>query len=439
MGKLVPVICCFIKEEVRVPGTKADPARPCVLRLQPPATHISVILSWMNLLWSDIIIADNSPPEHPGSGQAANNCRYPTGIRFYETGRMTDMPHIVSDYKDRLFNFLFGNEKNKEWTLSLYNAVNGTSYNDPSKIEINTIKEVLYLGMHNDVSFLITPEAVLFPDGDDFPKDAVTAEGTPVMKDPEDAGEFNLYEQQSSYNPNMPLRLLQYLGSLYEKYIAARKLNKYGAGLIRLPVPKLVVFYNGEAEMPDEHILRLSDAFPKGSSPDVEVRVRMININHGRNRKILDACRPLSEYSLLIDLIRKNYKSACTLKYGTKAAPRDIATREEKEAILMDAVDRAVAAFPKDAVILPFLKEHRAEVKEMLLTEYNEAEAMRLFFLDGERVGEKRGIEKGRNHTIYEMVQDGDISVARAAQKLKISEKQVRDNMLLLGFRMPKE
>lgn len=75
----------------------------------------------------------------------------------------------------------------------------------------------------------------------------------------------------------------------------------------------------------------------------------------------------------------------------------------------------------------------------MLLTEYNEAEAMRLFFLDGERVGEKRGIEKGRNHTIYEMVQDGDISVARAAQKLKISEKQVRDNMLLLGFRMPKE
>ena len=120
-------------------------------------------------------------------------------------------------YKDRLFNFLFGSEENKEWTLSLYNAVNGSNYTDSSAIEITTIKEVMYLGMHNDTSFLISDEMAL-------------------------------YEQQSSYNPNMPLRLMQYAGNLYEKYIKQRNLNKYGSTLIKLPVPKLVVFYNGTKE-----------------------------------------------------------------------------------------------------------------------------------------------------------------------------------------------
>ena len=82
-------------------------------------------------------------------------------------------------YKDRLFNFLFGSEENRAWALSLYNAVNGSDYTDPEAIQITTIKEVMYLGMHNDVSFLI-------------------------------AGDMVLYEQQPTYNPNMPLQLLQY-------------------------------------------------------------------------------------------------------------------------------------------------------------------------------------------------------------------------------------
>ena len=109
-------------------------------------------------------------------------------------------------YKDRLFNFLFGSAENKAWTLSLYNAVNQSSYTDPAAIEITTIKEVMYLGMHNDVSFIIS-------------------------------NEMNLYEQQSTYNPNMPVRFLQYVGNLYEKFINQMGMNKYGDILIMLPVP----------------------------------------------------------------------------------------------------------------------------------------------------------------------------------------------------------
>ena len=121
------------------------------------------------------------------------------------------MTVIRREYRDRLFQFIFGSGENKTWTLSLYNAVNGTDYTDPCKVQINTIKEVLYLGMHNDTSFL--------------------------LKD-----EMNLYEQQSSYNPNMPLRVMQYAGNLYEKYIRENKLNKFGSDLLRLPVPRLIVF-----------------------------------------------------------------------------------------------------------------------------------------------------------------------------------------------------
>lgn len=122
-------------------------------------------------------------------------------------------------YKDRLFNFLFGTEEHREWTLDLYNAVNQTDYKDSSAIEITTIREVMYLGMHNDVSFLIF-------------------------------GDMNLYEQQSTFNPNMPLRFLQYVGNLYEKYVKQRKVNKYGSKLLSLPVPRLIVFYNGKMDQP---------------------------------------------------------------------------------------------------------------------------------------------------------------------------------------------
>ena len=121
------------------------------------------------------------------------------------------MPGGSLTYKDRLFSFLFGNEQHKEWTLSLYNAINGTHYDNPDEISIETILQVLYMGMHNDVAFII-------------------------------ADQLSLYEQQSTYNPNMPLRMLEYTANLFEKYIKRESLNKYGHRLISLPVPRLVMF-----------------------------------------------------------------------------------------------------------------------------------------------------------------------------------------------------
>ena len=275
-------------------------------------------------------------------------------------------------YKDRLFNFLFGSEENKEWTLSLYNAVNGSHYTDPSMIKITTIREVMYLGMHNDVSFLIS-------------------------------NEMNLYEQQSTYNPNMPVRLLQYAGNLYEKYFKENSLNKYGGRLLQLPVPKLVVFYNGKKEQPDEMILMLSDSFPEGSDADIEVKVRMLNVNIGRNGMLLKACRPLGKYSWLVDEIRRNN------------------TTNDEDG-MSSAVDRAITDMPDSFVIKSFLELHRTEVKGMLLTEYNEAEAMELF--------REEGRAEGVIDTLISLVQKGLLSIKDAAAQLGITEAAFQQKML---------
>ena len=280
-------------------------------------------------------------------------------------------------YKDRLFNFIFGSEENKAWTLSLYNAINGSDYTDPDAIEIATIKEIMYLGMRNDVAFII-------------------------------AEEMNLFEHQATYNPNMPLRLMQYAGNLYEKYIMERKLNKYGKTLVKLPAPKLVVFYNGTDEQEDETILKLSDSFPEGADFDIEVRVRMLNVNYGRNRKLLEACKPLSEYAWIVQEVRKNK------------------TRED----LDSAIDRAIADMPDDFFIKPFLMAHRAEVKGMLLTEYNEAETMELFKEEGRAEGRTEGILK----TLTGLVRDGILSVMDAASRAGLTEREFTAQMNALGI-----
>ena len=275
-------------------------------------------------------------------------------------------------YKDRLFNFIFGSEENKAWTLSLYNAVNGSSYTDPTAIEINTIKEVMYLGMHNDVSFLISDN-------------------------------MNLYEQQSTYNPNMPLRFLQYAGNLYEKYIVQHELNKYSSTLLELPVPKLVVFYNGDRNQPEETILKLSDSFPFGAESDIEVWVRMLNVNYGKSPKLLRACKPLEEYSWLVAEIQKNNVS-------------------KDEAGFSSAIDYAISIMPDDYVIKLFLKAHQAEVKGMLLTEYNEVEAMKLF----ERDGWKRGHAEGHAEGVEEALLQ---SIRNIMDTFHVTEQQAMDGL----------
>lgn len=240
-------------------------------------------------------------------------------------------------YKDRLFNFIFGSDENRKWTLSLYNAVNGSDYDDPMLIEFNTLKDVLFMGMKNDTSFLISD----------------------IM---------SVYEHQSTFNPNMPLRMLQYVGDLYAGYIEKNKYNKYGKRLINLPTPKLVTFYNGLLDKGEETTLKLTDSFSEESreKSDIEVKVRMINVNYGKNKLLMDKCQPLKEYAWLINEIKLYQKDEYTVSA---------------------AAEKVIDSMPDEFEIKKYLTIHKQEVQGMLDTEYNEAEAMELFKEEGRAEG----------------------------------------------------
>ncbi len=172
-----------------------------------------------------------------------------------------------------------------------------------------------------------------------------------------------------------------YAARLYDKYIHINKLNIYSTKQIRLPVPKLVTFYNGKEDKEDS-ILELKDAFktedgqPIDAESDIQIRVRMININYGKNKELMCACKPLEEYAWFIEEIRKNNGSM------------------EIEA----AVDNALDAMPEDFALKQLLIANKAEVRQMCITEYNEAETMAQF--------KEEGREEGKEENALTMLMD---------------------------------
>ena len=247
---------------------------------------------------------------------------------------------VNKKHKDRLFCLIFGDEKYKHNTLSLYNALSNTNYEDINALELTTIEDVLYIGMKNDLSFII--------------EDILT-----------------LYEQQSTYNPNMPLRGLLYFSKLYDKYLTVHQCNIYGKHLIKLPTPNYVVLYNGRKEI-DSAItkLKLSDAFiTKVPNGEFEWTATMYNLNHPDNQDLLQKCRPLYEYTYLIRKIQLYSK--------TKS--------------LYDAVNQAVEECIQENILKDFLLAHKAEVIDMTLTEFNQEIYEKGILEDGIQLGVQQG------------------------------------------------
>ena len=296
------------------------------------------------------------------------------------------MSFIQREFKDRLFIFLFGSLLRRDWTLSLYNGVNHSHYENPLDIESMTMEEFLYLGKRNDVAFLL-------------------------------AGFLNLYEQQATWNPNMPLRFLLYLSRILEKYIFQNKLNVFSENLLRLPVPQFVVFYNGTRNQPDEQVLLLSDLFDpallKGKPFPLELRVRMININRGRNPELMKACKPLAEYSWLIGEIRDNQVFGWDL---------DI------------AVDLALDNMPKDYLIREFLMENRVEVKGMVLEELDESWIREVIQKEAREAAWNEGWNKAWNKAWNEARKEYDSIIADKDQVMQEKDREIQMLRARLGL-----
>ncbi len=283
--------------------------------------------------------------------------------RFFQVG-------INYHHKDRVFKFIFGNPENKQWTLSLYNAINGSNHENPDDIQFNTIEDAVYLGMKNDASFIL---AIL--------------------------NELIIWGHQSSFNPNVPLRIFIYAAKLYEAYIVEHgyQHKQYGTKLLTLPRPKCICFYNGRSDRPEREELRLSDAF--GGDGDIEVIVTMININYGKNKALMEACEPLKEYAWLVDAIRRHEKISHDIEV---------------------AVDAAIDEMPDDFLIKKFLLKNKAEVKGMFLTEYDQEKVVEYLRLEGI----ERGIEQNQEQVATDMLKDGE-PLAKIVRYSRLAEDAI--------------
>ena len=284
------------------------------------------------------------------------------------------MSNYQKKFKDRLFTFIFGrdSEQSKRWRLDLYNALNGTHYTDPDALKINTIENVIYISMHNDVSFIVD-------------------------------NEMNLYEQQSCFNPNMPLRGLLYFSQLYNAHIKSRGENILSSRKIMLPTPKYVVFYNGLKEVQETWKMRLSDSFKKNPEPgDFEWTATAININRDHNKELQKNCKPLYDYISFVAKTRENLFS------GT-----------HKQEAFEKAVDWAI----NQNLLEGLFKKYRAEVLDMILTEYDEDFNNKTWYEDGV----EDGILKGKLEDAEKLLKMKILSLEQIAEVTNLSIEQIQE------------
>ena len=265
---------------------------------------------------------------------------------------MQESVTINRSYKDRLFKIIF---EDKKELLSLYNALTGKNYQNPDELEINTIDDVIYMHLKNDMSFIL----------DDWQ---------------------NLFEQQSTFNPNQPLRGFFYFADLYKVKYFGKKI--YSTRLLKIPTPQYIVFYNGTTSMPDRKELRLSDAFQQPTvQPDIEVVAHMLNINYGHNKELMERCQKMKEYAQFIDIIRHYLK-------------------ENKQWSNERAISKAIDDCIQNNILRDILQKERLRVMASILSEFDE-------------VGYKEMIQD-------EAIEDGEIRGSiKLAYKLKLPKPEI--------------
>jgi len=270
-------------------------------------------------------------------------------------------------FRDRLFIAIFGkdNERSKRWRLDLYNVLNGTNYTDPDALKLNTIENVIFVTMYNDVSFLIDSQ-------------------------------MTLYEQQSRPNANMPLRGLFYFSQLYQKYLTQEDMDLQRPSIVKIPNPRFVVFYNGQSERPERYKLRLSEAFEiEDKSGDFEWTAEVININPNKNESLVKRCKPMYDYVRLVGRISANKKSGMKIE---------------------QAVSEAVGWAIEENFLEGFVREQKEEIIGMYLTEYNEERAIRNWRQDGIIEGaQQKAVEDARK-----LLADGKYTAEEISALLEI-------------------
>ena len=275
-----------------------------------------------------------------------------------EEEKMYPVPN--RNYKSSIFTMLFSDKRE---LLGLYNAVSGKDYKDPGLLEVNTLENAIYMAIKNDLSFVIDSQ-------------------------------LSLYEHQSTYSPNLPLRMLLYLADLYADM--TKNENLYGKKKVKIPPPQFIIFYNGVERQPDRRILRLSDLYEvEEEEHKLELEAVMLNVNAGHNQELLQSCKTLADYA--------EY-TACIRKYA-------------EEMDTEDAVECAIAECIQEGILEEFLRKNRAEAKRMSIYEYDQARHIRQEREDAWEEGWSEGRNEGR--------QEEKRNVAARLAEMGMTEEQI--------------
>lgn len=275
---------------------------------------------------------------------------------------------MMQTYKATIFAMLF---EDKEHLLELYNAVSGKHYTNPEMLEINTLENAIYMAIRNDISFLIDAR-------------------------------LSLYEHQSTYSPNLPLRFLLYISALYSSM--TKDANLYGTKAIELPPPRFVIFYNGKDEQPDRQILKLSDLYTINEECSLELEAVMLNVNSGHNKELMEMSHTLWEYA----------------EYTARV-------REYTETMeLEEAVERAIEECIQEGILKEFLEKNRAEAKNMSIFEYDQERHIKQEREEAWEEGRKAGKRDMLWKLAEKKLRKGK-TITEIAEELEESEETIKE------------
>ncbi|GHU70645.1 hypothetical protein AGMMS49992_03330 [Clostridia bacterium] len=280
-------------------------------------------------------------------------------------------------YKSSVFASYFS-ETNQR-LIEIYNAFSNVAYPADTPIEVNTIDNALFYGLVNDVSFVLDNVLVV------------------------------LIEHQSTWNPNMPFRILLYIVEILKRIYHDPK-PFYKSTLQEIDKIRCFVLYNGNDEKPDVTKLRLSDAFKKVADviddPELDTQLELVipvyNINAGRNPEILAKSKSLQDYTLFTAKVNE-----------AKATGKD----------LTQAVETAIKYCIGHNIMADYLKTHGTEVRSVLFADITVEEIGEVRFEEGLEIGEARGRVEGRAEGRTEGRTEGKID-----QAIKMATKLIKRN-----------
>ena len=264
------------------------------------------------------------------------------------------MPEPKRDIKDSVFTFLFSDiEYTKQLYLSLHPE--DTDIRDED-FRLVTLENILAIGQYNDLGFQVRDKLIL------------------------------LVEAQSTFSPNIPLRMLMYLAKTYNEYIEEHQLSLYREKKVSIPRPELYVIYTGEKEAPD--ILRLSDMYEGSGSADLTVRV----LRDGQPGDILS-----------------QYVDFC------QVANEQVSLYGRTDEALMSTIQLCL----EQGILVPFLDSRKKEVVDIMTRLFSQEKAWEMELAANARENREAGRVEGRVEGRMEAQAD---MLRRLLQKFSILE-----------------